>query len=1105
MKTYKLILSLFIVMLLSISLVSATQFDNWKTYDNDLEEVTIKNWFNIGETLLKAQRLTPQNVELIPLPTEELQKVAEVDVETLITRFGVEEAFTDMKFYDMNNDMKEIPRKYEWRYKKQVGTKQEKEFGIVETYYDKEGVRHDVSDVIGYNEVPIYEWFAFKSLEELPSKDLVIGLFVDAEKGDNIEWIPELYGKRIDEWAAWSDVSEDAVACWKFNENSGTNAKEEFNGVYNLTVDGSGWITANVKNGSAWDTDGSDGIYSGFALDDLGSDEITLVIWFKRMAAWVDNDQHYATQRGGSWTNGDLQAIVYNSNSLNRFLTYDSVGGKEYQTWKHADATEFHLMTVIVNSSNMKTYWNDTLENDVALTGWAANSKAFHFFEDEAAGDDMDNTAYDEIIIFNRSLDATDVANLWNTGTGVFCSGVAPDVSPTVNLGDPANNSMFNVTTIDINCNATDTDGGVVSLDLIISGAIDTSITNTTANQNLSINISKTLVEDMYNWTCNATDSQGLSTQPEERIFEVHLTPPTITILSPNTTIESIAPGNNISLSWAIEEAGENLTEHITNCSYIYNGIETELANPSICLVANQTNFTYVDNIDSISFKVVDEFGFTTIATRAWDILIKENSQTYSTPVVEGTLQDFVANVTIEASIEISSATLIYNNTFSQVGTITSSGQERILEVANYMIPDTGGNVTFYWSLVLTDSSVVNLTTQIQEVFALNLDDCSAHSNQLFNISLYDEETQNPLNGTIELFYQVQNKPNYNVINNLSASYIGVFGTLVCSDINLTGENLAYSAEIRYYSDDYATELYHIQKADIEDVVVISLYDLQLNDTTEFTINYENEDVVKITDAIIQLQRKYISENIYRTIEAPLTGEGGKAVVHVDLNTNKYRAVVVKDGIVLDVFENIVFECENELSGQCEQNLFAPINSQNSIEVTQLNDFAYSISETNGTVTTVFSIPSGTPGVVNIQLSQVDQFGNETLCNQTIISSSGSIDCTYSTTIGESYLKLQILKDGYPQAYKTYIIPEAGALDFLGNNFFIVFIFLLSIIGMAFTSPEWIVINSVITMLIAGSLWLLNGLNFVVGLGGLMWLIVAAIILIMKISKQEDR
>ena len=58
---------------------------------------------------------------------------------------------------------------------------------------------------------------------------------------------------------------------------------------------------------------------------------------------------------------------------------------------------------------------------------------------------------------------------------------------------------------------------------------------------------------------------------------------------------------------------------------------------------------------------------------------------------------------------------------------------------------------------------------------------------------------------------------------------------------------------------------------------------------------------------------------------------------------------------------------------------------------------------------------------------------------------------------------------------------------------------------MAFSSPEFIIINAVIVLLLSGSLWLLNGLNFVMGLGSLLWLVVGAGILIMKLAKQEDR
>ena len=58
---------------------------------------------------------------------------------------------------------------------------------------------------------------------------------------------------------------------------------------------------------------------------------------------------------------------------------------------------------------------------------------------------------------------------------------------------------------------------------------------------------------------------------------------------------------------------------------------------------------------------------------------------------------------------------------------------------------------------------------------------------------------------------------------------------------------------------------------------------------------------------------------------------------------------------------------------------------------------------------------------------------------------------------------------------------------------------------MALTSPEWIIINGIIVMVISGALWLINGLDFVVGLGNLMWLVIAAGILIFKLAKQEDR
>jgi len=58
---------------------------------------------------------------------------------------------------------------------------------------------------------------------------------------------------------------------------------------------------------------------------------------------------------------------------------------------------------------------------------------------------------------------------------------------------------------------------------------------------------------------------------------------------------------------------------------------------------------------------------------------------------------------------------------------------------------------------------------------------------------------------------------------------------------------------------------------------------------------------------------------------------------------------------------------------------------------------------------------------------------------------------------------------------------------------------------MAFASPEWIVIIGIVALVVAGGLWLINGMNLVIGLGMMIFAIMAAVVLIMKMTKQEDQ
>jgi len=74
-----------------------------------------------------------------------------------------------------------------------------------------------------------------------------------------------------------------------------------------------------------------------------------------------------------------------------------------------------------------------------------------------------------------------------------------------------------------------------------------------------------------------------------------------------------------------------------------------------------------------------------------------------------------------------------------------------------------------------------------------------------------------------------------------------------------------------------------------------------------------------------------------------------------------------------------------------------------------------------------------------------------------------------------------------------------------GMNFFIVFLFLISLVGMAIASPEWMMIIGIMVFMISGTLLLLSGMSLAMGLGAMAWLVVAVIIIILKMAKQEDR
>lgn len=488
-----------------------------------------------------------------------------------------------------------------------------------------------------------------------------------------------------------------------------------------------------------------------------------------------------------------------------------------------------------------------------------------------------------------------------------------------------------------------------------------------------------------------------------------------------------------------------------------------------------------------------------------------EDDLTYSSQTIEGTVESFMLDLSLVSGVTVSSATFTYNGTSYSPTINQGTGYANLS--STIQIPSFGSdvNTSFEFNVTLSDSTNF-VTNATQEVLNINLDTCSVNTEILFNISLFNERTLADINGTVEVTVDILNNDR-SLVDSISAEATNVHQQTFCTNLNISTSNYLYDAEIRYYvSEDngtsftYAPEFYHIQSGQAQNLPQqISLYDLNTNESTEFTIRYRDNTYTARSNTLLSIQRKYINEGIFRTVEVPITSSSGEAIGHFDLNNYKYRIIASQYGVVLNTFDNPTIECESELSGICviELNGQGTPNTNNNLN--QINDFSYSIQEDNGTITLSFVIPSGESKEVRAQMVQYSTLTDpNTLCNSSLVSSSGQFICSVDPTIGDSVVKVELYVDGTLQARGEVYYQENLAPSFLLNNYVLGGLLLITLVGMSISAPIFMIVSVVFGVVLLGLFFLLKGSSVGLVLGAISWLIVSALIAIVKIVKKSE-
>jgi len=566
----KKILMMMMIGIFMISIASAFEFDNIKTYDEKTKIVIIENAFGLGDTVAEIKLISDLDNKV----GLGYQKVAEFDLIYYLDDNG---GMDLMEFYNLNDKMKEIDVEIEYKIK---GTE---EFSVDD--YERKITGKTINGTDIYENIKVGShiaerviWNDFNEKDMIKGENYIIGIFTNTKEGDYIEWIPTYYGVKINEWAYWTaGLDTDLVAYYKLDGD----AMEEVNGydgvnqsaIYNTTA----LIGEALTGGYIEIADQNDFDFS---------DEFSISIWVRTPDTPV-SDVIIAKQEGDV-TGANLWFIDYGvAANLVRFYQYDASGVIVSSTADNLSDGTYHHIVITRDGSSDWILYVDNVSRD---TGNHAQDYTSTDQIEINAKSDGENPGYnyiDEIGIWKgRALSVDEISLLFEAPP--YGDYAPVDNPPTVILNLPANNTNSTSPTITFNCNAYD-NSGIINNSLYINGILNA--TNSSGINNTNYTWTRTLADGNYNWTCEAFDDLNQSTTAGEFFFAINTTP-FIEFVAPTYANATNLTTNYIPANISLTETYfANLTIYLYNSSGLFQSVtftnSTRFYNFTSCLCDN--------------------------------------------------------------------------------------------------------------------------------------------------------------------------------------------------------------------------------------------------------------------------------------------------------------------------------------------------------------------------------------------------------------------------------------------------------------------------------------------------------------------------------------
>jgi hypothetical protein len=1089
----KIIILMFLLVLL-IGTVSAGDWwggDNFKKYDSETGNIEIwdKGFFLFGKDTQLAELTLIDNTYSCMYNCE-----ANLRLDLKVTDNNI---IKKVETWNLAKTKKEAIEEIKVYIRGEPFTAIRNEYSVGECNKDGTICEHIVKEV----EYIDYYWNEYKG-EELEAGTYYFKVKGKKEIEQSVDWMAIIFGIRTDEYAVWTTDLENSIMSY-YNCSDATDQVSgyDFDGSVTGVTDTGLGLTDNLTcNGTLYVTDNDP-----FAF--VNDNNWSMSGWFKH---------HISGDAGkfiGSRVTDDGWLISMDSNDYLRGVTGASSGFSDTHNQPTSSilaSGEWIHIALTVNSSSACIWINGTMEDCENPYGSRTDSGTRFTYADNWDNSDPTLTGWDEIGWWNRTLTPSEISDLYNSGSGISRDEYG-DQAPDSYLNEPEDYYNSTETTFTLNYSCVD-DYNVTNITLYLNGTENlTTINGTDTTVNISTTIN--LPDGMYEWNSTCMDNSSNQGNSPLRYFSIDSTNPAVNITQP--------------LSISYHTASTNLTVNFTasdtnldSCWYSWNN---GTSNTSVtCADANfTTNITSRDNA-SVTLYANDTFGYENSFMRNWSYIIFENSISFNSETYEGSIESFTLNITYDSSSFSSiSSNLNYNGTDYE-STLDGSG-DNIVYANNITVPDVSeqGNNTFYWTIGLYDGSwsYYNSSSDNQTANPLLIDDCTTYPTLIYNFTSYDEENKSILsNTTIDIQFNLYDSEKVNNIINYSKRYSETNPATLCFNSSLF-EDSSFLADltVKYTANDtttnksYAKEYYNIVNQEITNTslpINVSLYDLDIDDSTEFQLTFRDAKYILAPNILVYLYRQYVGDNDYKIVEAPITDSNGQTILHMVRNDVVYNIVMLNSSNdVIATFNRIIAFCQDYTIGSCTIDLNAPSPTDEIYNYTNELGISYSApsySDVTGLINFSFVSLNSSSLDVTMEVLRNNQFGNRSVCLDSITSATGTLNCNVSNvTSTDRFFFINIYINDNFLLLKTIDTERSTSSGFgIVNGGFYAFLLMLVLITIFTDDKQVLMIALGVGWAVVVSIGLING-KIIGSLSGGIWLIICIIMMIWKLNKEE--